>query len=80
MLDTIIVKEIYEEDEHLLQAGNTSGKEIRTFLTSFGYNHYKRHGTKHRCSLYKRIDIDPDCSFHSTKLRCMKSDKSAMMS
>jgi hypothetical protein len=30
--------------------------------------------------LYKRIDTDPDCTFRSTKLRCMKSEKSAMMS
>ncbi|AQK64461.1 hypothetical protein ZEAMMB73_Zm00001d013821 [Zea mays] len=35
---------IYEEDEHLLQAGNSSAQDIRTFLTSVGYNHCKRHG------------------------------------
>jgi hypothetical protein len=49
MLDTITVKEIYLEDERLL-AGNTSAKEIRAFLTCFGYNHCKRHDTDAHCT------------------------------
>ncbi|KAF3643550.1 putative pyruvate dehydrogenase E1 component subunit alpha-3, chloroplastic-like [Capsicum annuum] len=35
---------IYEEDERLLQASNSSTKEIREFLRSVGYNRCTQHG------------------------------------
>ncbi|OIT01572.1 PREDICTED: uncharacterized protein LOC109226484 [Nicotiana attenuata] len=40
---------IYEEDERLLQASNSSAKEIREFLHSVGYNHCTQHGTDAHC-------------------------------
>ncbi|XP_015690573.2 uncharacterized protein LOC102715744 [Oryza brachyantha] len=40
---------IYEEDERLLQASNSSAQEIRAFLSSVGYNHCTRHGTDAHC-------------------------------
>ncbi|XP_050214990.1 uncharacterized protein LOC126666074 [Mercurialis annua] len=40
---------IYEEDERLLQASNTSAKEIRDFLRSVGYHHCTMHGTDAHC-------------------------------
>lgn len=41
---------IYEEDERLLQASNSSAKEIREFLQSVGYNHCTQHGTDAHCT------------------------------
>ncbi|KAL9262704.1 hypothetical protein AKJ16_DCAP02529 [Drosera capensis] len=41
---------IYEEDERLLQASNTSAKEIRDFLRTKGYNHCTQHGTDAHCT------------------------------
>jgi hypothetical protein len=41
---------IYEEDERLLQASNSSAQEIRAFLTSVGYNHCKRRGPGAHCT------------------------------
>ncbi|CAN4094580.1 unnamed protein product [Withania somnifera] len=41
---------IYEEDERLLQASNSSAKEIRDFLQSVGYNHCTQHGTDAHCT------------------------------
>ena len=41
---------IYEEDERLLQASNSSSKEIRDFLHSVGYNHCTQHGTDAHCT------------------------------
>ncbi|GMH30696.1 hypothetical protein Nepgr_032539 [Nepenthes gracilis] len=41
---------IYEEDERLLQASNSSAKEIREFLTIKGYRHCTRHGTDAHCT------------------------------
>lgn len=41
---------IYEEDEHLLQASNSSAKEIREFLHSVGYHHCNQHGTDAHCT------------------------------
>ncbi|KAJ1294748.1 hypothetical protein BS78_01G170000 [Paspalum vaginatum] len=41
---------IYEEDERLLQASNSSAQEIRAFLTSVGYNHCTRHGNDAHCT------------------------------
>ncbi|KAF0922408.1 hypothetical protein E2562_034651 [Oryza meyeriana var. granulata] len=41
---------IYEEDERLLQASNSSAREIRAFLRSVGYNHCTRHGTDAHCT------------------------------
>nr|GEW59381.1 methyltransferase FkbM [Tanacetum cinerariifolium] len=35
---------IYEEDERLLQASNSSSKEIRQFLHGFGYTHCVQQG------------------------------------
>ncbi|KAJ0091058.1 hypothetical protein Patl1_13094 [Pistacia atlantica] len=40
---------IYEEDERLLQASNSSAKEIRDFLYSVGYHHCSQHGTDAHC-------------------------------
>ncbi|CAK9147121.1 unnamed protein product [Ilex paraguariensis] len=40
---------IYEEDEKLLQASNSSVKEIRDFLQSVGYHHCTQHGTDAHC-------------------------------
>lgn len=40
---------IYEEDERLLQASNSSAKEIRDFLQSVGYHHCSQHGTDAHC-------------------------------
>ncbi|KAJ4765565.1 FkbM family methyltransferase [Rhynchospora pubera] len=40
---------IYEEDERLLQASNTSTDEIRGFLSSVGYNSCTKHGTDAHC-------------------------------
>ncbi|GMI97665.1 hypothetical protein like AT2G26680 [Hibiscus trionum] len=41
---------IYEEDERLLQASNTTAKEIRDFLSSLGYTHCTQHGTDAHCT------------------------------
>ncbi|KAI3424545.1 Methyltransf_21 domain-containing protein [Psidium guajava] len=41
---------IYEEDERLLQASNSSSKEIREFLHSVGYAHCTQHGTDAHCT------------------------------
>lgn len=41
---------IYEEDERLLQASNSSAQEIRAFLTSVGYNHCTRQGNDAHCT------------------------------
>ncbi|KAH9623931.1 hypothetical protein KSS87_010519 [Heliosperma pusillum] len=41
---------IYEEDERLLQASNTTAKEIRDFLKSVGYDHCTQHGTDAHCT------------------------------
>lgn len=41
---------IYEEDERLLQASNSSAKEIRDFLQTLGYNHCTQHGTDAHCT------------------------------
>ncbi|KAF9600557.1 hypothetical protein IFM89_010043 [Coptis chinensis] len=41
---------IYEEDERLLQASNSSAKQIRSFLTSVGYTHCRMHGTDAHCT------------------------------
>ena len=41
---------IYEEDERLLQASNSSSKEIRDVLHSVGYNHCTQHGTDAHCT------------------------------
>ncbi|CAK9177198.1 unnamed protein product [Ilex paraguariensis] len=40
---------IYEEDERLLQASNSSAKEIRDFLHTMGYHHCTQHGTDAHC-------------------------------
>lgn len=41
---------IYEEDERLLQASNTSSKEIRDFLRTMGYHQCEQHGTDAHCT------------------------------
>lgn len=41
---------IYEEDDRLLQASNSSSKEIRDFLKTVGYNHCTQHGTDAHCT------------------------------
>lgn len=41
---------IYEEDEKLLQASNTTVEQIRKFLSSMGYRHCSRHGTDAHCT------------------------------
>lgn len=41
---------IYEEDERLLQASNSSAKEIRDFLQTVGYHQCTQHGTDAHCS------------------------------
>ncbi|KAK1300458.1 hypothetical protein QJS10_CPB13g00216 [Acorus calamus] len=41
---------IYEEDERLLQASNSSTEEIRGFLNSVGYHHCTKHGTDAHCT------------------------------
>ncbi|MBA0868073.1 hypothetical protein Goshw_008438 [Gossypium schwendimanii] len=41
---------IYEEDERLLQASNTTAKEIRDFLSGLGYTHCTQHGTDAHCT------------------------------
>ncbi|KAG0472485.1 hypothetical protein HPP92_017031 [Vanilla planifolia] len=41
---------IYEEDERLLKASNSSSKEIREFLRNLGYTHCKKHGTDAHCT------------------------------
>ncbi|PKI75746.1 hypothetical protein CRG98_003889 [Punica granatum] len=41
---------IYEEDERLLQASNSSSKEIRDFLHSVGYHNCTQHGTDAHCT------------------------------
>ncbi|KAL2338359.1 hypothetical protein Fmac_012805 [Flemingia macrophylla] len=40
---------IYEEDERLLRASNSSAKEIRDFLRSVGYHDCTQHGTDAHC-------------------------------
>lgn len=40
---------IYEEDERLLQASNSSAQEIKEFLSSVGYSHCTKHGTDSHC-------------------------------
>ncbi|CAN1128926.1 hypothetical protein LINPERPRIM_LOCUS17141 [Linum perenne] len=41
---------IYEEDERLLQASNSSSKQIRDFLHTVGYNHCTQHGGDAHCT------------------------------
>ncbi|KAL6532186.1 hypothetical protein OROGR_014156 [Orobanche gracilis] len=41
---------IYEEDERLLQASNTTAEEIREFLWRMGYQQCTRHGTDAHCT------------------------------
>ncbi|CAI9100145.1 OLC1v1037085C1 [Oldenlandia corymbosa var. corymbosa] len=41
---------IYEEDERLLQASDSSAKEIRKFLHSVGYHNCTQHGTDAHCT------------------------------
>ncbi|KAF5459153.1 hypothetical protein F2P56_023133 [Juglans regia] len=41
---------IYEEDEKLLQASNSSAKEIQDFLQTVGYSHCTKHGTDAHCT------------------------------
>nr|XP_043606728.1 uncharacterized protein LOC122578761 [Erigeron canadensis] len=41
---------IYEEDERLLQASNTSSKEIRKFLHGLGYTNCVQQGTDAHCT------------------------------
>ncbi|KAK1420979.1 hypothetical protein QVD17_22990 [Tagetes erecta] len=41
---------IYEEDERLLQASNTSSKEIRRYLHGLGYTQCVRQGTDAHCT------------------------------
>ena len=41
---------IYEEDERLLEASNSTSKEIRDFLSSVGYNDCTKHGTDAHCT------------------------------
>ncbi|XP_010259945.1 PREDICTED: uncharacterized protein LOC104599202 [Nelumbo nucifera] len=41
---------IYEEDERLLQASNSSAREIREFLGSVGYHHCTQHGNDAHCT------------------------------
>ena len=41
---------IYEEDERLLQASNSTAKEIRDFLSSLGYTRCTQHGTDAHCT------------------------------
>lgn len=41
---------IYEEDERLLQASNSSSKQIRDFLHTVGYKHCTQHGTDAHCT------------------------------
>lgn len=44
---------IYEEDERLLQASNSSAGEIREFLRKMGYDHCIQHGTDAHCTKTK---------------------------
>ncbi|XP_052200360.1 uncharacterized protein LOC127806854 [Diospyros lotus] len=44
---------IYEEDERLLQASNSSANEIREFLHSVGYHDCTQHGTDAHCTKNK---------------------------
>ncbi|KAK4265200.1 hypothetical protein QN277_026283 [Acacia crassicarpa] len=41
---------IYEEDERLLKASNSSAKEIRDFLKTVGYHDCTQHGTDAHCT------------------------------
>lgn len=41
---------IYEEDERLLKASNSSSRDIREFLHSVGYHHCTQHGTDAHCT------------------------------
>lgn len=41
---------IYEEDERLLKASNSSAKEIRDFLKTMGYHDCTQHGTDAHCT------------------------------
>lgn len=41
---------IYEEDERLLHASNSTAIEIRNFLHEVGYHHCSRHGTDVHCT------------------------------
>ncbi|MQL87269.1 hypothetical protein Taro_019810 [Colocasia esculenta] len=41
---------IYEEDEQLLKASNSSSQEIHQFLESVGYHHCTQHGTDSHCT------------------------------
>lgn len=46
---------IYEEDERLLTASNSSSKEIRDFLKSVGYSKCSQHGTDAHCTDRKSV-------------------------
>ncbi|XP_042463283.1 uncharacterized protein LOC122046581 isoform X1 [Zingiber officinale] len=63
---------IYEEDERLLQASNTTVDQIRKFLSSMGYHHCSRHGTMENYAIpmqtrnltwaHSELHVDlPDC-------------------
>ena len=41
---------IFEEDERLLKASNSSAKEIRDFLHTVGYHDCTQHGTDAHCT------------------------------
>lgn len=41
---------IYEEDERLLKASNSTSKEIHDFLKSVGYSKCSQHGTDAHCT------------------------------
>lgn len=41
---------IYEEDERLLQASNSTSQEIRQFLAGVGYKSCTQHGTDAHCT------------------------------
>lgn len=76
---------IYEEDERLLQASNSSAKEIRDFLSSVGYHDCTQHGTDAHCtkkdwsyfrfSVLQSLDVDVDSLcilvFHLTNTACI---------
>ncbi|PON55809.1 S-adenosyl-L-methionine-dependent methyltransferase [Trema orientale] len=48
--EPVLLLKIDVQDERLLQASNSSSKEIRDFLRNVGYQHCTQHGTDAHCT------------------------------
>lgn len=58
---------VYEEDERLLQAGNSSSREILHFLEGLGYKYCRKEGTDRHC-----WKVNPRAEPHNTATAATK--------